>query len=155
MLYNLNIEIYGGECMQLTPRSKITKAKLGGRSFLYNPSSFQDNTSITYNEIKVPGMTYPIFGYGGGNSRTITFDIYLNDKVEAGITQSFISHLRNFIPPERKVGYQFKAPKMISFAFGWYVKDCWLKDININYSAFSPQLDPIEATVTVTLLINQ
>ena len=141
--------------MYLVPRDKITKGTFGGKKFLYNPTSFTDTTAITYNEVKTCGMSYPAFVYGGGTARTITFDIYLTDQVEKGITRSFISHMRTFLPPEKKKGYQFKAPKTVVFSFGWFVKECHLQNMDVNYTAFSPELQPIEATVTVTLLIIQ
>ena len=141
--------------MYLVPKDKITKGTFGGKKFLYNPTSFKDNTSINYNEVQTCGMSYPAFVYGGGQSRVLTFEIYLNDQVEKGITRSFISHLRTFLPPERKSGYQFKAPKTLVFSFGWFVKECRLQSVDIDYTAYSPQLQPIEATATVTLLVNQ
>lgn len=141
--------------MQLVSRDKITKGTLGGRPFLYNPSSFQDSIAVTYNEVKTCGMSYPVPVYGGGEMRTINFDIYLNDKVEPGVTRKFISHLHGYLPPSRKKGYQFKAPPVLIFSFGWFVKDCRLQSMNIDYTAFSPDLQPIEATVNVTLLLIQ
>jgi hypothetical protein len=141
--------------MELTPRNYITKASLGGRKFLYNPNALNDSISVTYNDLKTAGISYPIMTYGGGERRPITFDIYLNDKVEEGITESFIAHLHSFVPPARKKGYRFKAPRTIRFAFGWFVKDCYLTNMDISYTAFSPDLRPIEATVTVTLAIIQ
>lgn len=140
--------------MQLVPNHKITKARLGGKPFLYNPKSFQDTIAVTYNDLKM-GMSYPVMTYGGGDRRTVTFDIYLNDYAEKGITKSFIAHLHSYLPPASTKGYQFRGAKPISFAFGWFVKDCWLTEMNTNYTKFSPQLEPIEATVTVTLAIIQ
>ena len=141
--------------MQLVSRNKITKGTLGGKPFLYNPSSFSDSISVNYNEVQTCGMSYPVPVYGGGALRTINFDIYLNDKVEPGITRSFISHLHNFIPPASKKGYQFKAPKNIIFSFGWFVKECKLQNMEINYTSYTPDLKPIEATVNITLIIIQ
>ena len=141
--------------MQLVPRTKVTKAKLGGKSFLYNPPTLRDSQGMTMNEIATPGISYPILGYGRGNTRTISFDIYLTDKKQAGITKSFITHLEQFLPPPKKQGYQFKAPKQITFAYGFLVKDCWLVQMDVEYTAFSPQLEPIEANVSVTLNVIQ
>ena len=141
--------------MQLVSREKVTKGTLGGKPFLYNPASFQDSISVNYNEVQTCGMSYPALVYGGGAQRSINFDIYLNDKVEPGITRSFISHLHSYIPPAKKTGYQFKAPKKIVFSFGWFVKECYVQSMEIDYSAFSPQLQPIEATVNITLLLVQ
>lgn len=137
--------------MEIVSRDKITKGTLGGKPFVFNPESFNDSTTITYNEVKTCGMSYPAFVYGGGEVRQVSFTIYLNDAVEEGVTQKFISHLRNFIPSERKVGYQFKAPKRIVFSFGWYVKECFLTELNIDYKAFSTDLRPIKAEANVTL----
>lgn len=141
--------------MNIVTRDKISKGTLGGRKFLYNPTNFTDNIAVTYNTVKTCGMSYPAFVYGGGEPRSITFTIYLNDQVEPGVTKSFISHLHSFIPPARKKGYQFVSPKPIIFSFGWFVKECHLQNMDINYLAFSPQLQPTEAEVTVTLLIIQ
>lgn len=141
--------------MNLVSRDKITKGTIGGKPFLYNPSSFQDSMGVNYTEVQTCGMSYPVPVYNGGQLRTITFDIYLNDKVEAGITRSFISHLHNYLPPARKTGYQFKAPPSFVFSFGWFVKECRLQKMDIDYTSYSPDLRPIEATVTVTLIIIQ
>lgn len=139
--------------MDIVRRDKITKGTLAGKKFLYNPTGFEDNTTVTYNQVRTAGMSYPAFVYGGAEARAINFTIYLNDAVEPGITKSFISHLRNFVPSERKKGFQFKAPKKLIFSFGWYVKECHLENINTRYLAFSPELMPIEAEVDVTLLL--
>lgn len=141
--------------MELVPRSKITKGKLAGMDFLYNPSAFQDSQSVTYNELKTAGISYPIPTYGGGNQRNVTFDIYLNDRVQSGITKVFINKLSSHLPKARKKGYQFQPPEPLIFAFGWYVKECLLADMQIEYTAFSPELRPIEAKVTVTLAVIQ
>lgn len=139
--------------MNLVSREKITKGTLGGRSFLYNPTTFQDMTSVTYNSVKTCGMSYPVPVYGGAEMRTVTFTLYLDDQVEAGVTKSFISHLRSFLPPERAVGYQFVTSKKIRFSYGWFVKDCYLQDLSINYTSVSNTLQPISAEVEVTLII--
>lgn len=145
----------GGFIMELVPRHKPVKAKLGGLEFLYNPTSFHDSHTVTYNDLKTAGISYPIMTYGGGERRNITFEVYLNDKVKPGITKKFIEHLQSYLPPARKEGYQFVSPKPITFAFGWFVKDCYLTNLEIDYTAFSPDLQPIEATVQITLAVIQ
>jgi Contractile injection system tube protein len=141
--------------LQLAPKGKITKASLGGKKFLYNPNQIDDSNPVTYNGVKTAGMSYPVPVYGGGEQRTITFEIYLNDRVQAGITKSYIKHLEGFLPPKKKTGYQFKAPKKCKFAFGWLVEDCYLIDLQKSITAWTPTLQPIEATLTVTLAVIQ
>lgn len=141
--------------MELVPKHKITKAKLGGKEFLYNPANFHDSQTITFNDLKTAGMSYPIMTYGGGERRTISFEIYLNDKVKAGITKEFIAHLNSYLPTARKTGYQFDSPSSLVFAYGWFVKDCRLINMEIDYTAFTPTLQPMEATVQLTLAVIQ
>lgn len=141
--------------MELTPKNKITKASLGGMKFLYNPNSISDSQTVTFNDLKTAGMSYPVMTYGGGERRLLNFDIYLSDKVQDGITKKFISNLETYLPKARKKGYQFSSPKSIRFTYGWLVKDCYLINMETNYTAFSPTLQPIEATVNVSLAVIQ
>lgn len=138
--------------MLLAPRTRVTKGKLGGKPFLFNPSAFHDSLPVQYNQIASAGISYPLLSYGGGQQRQVSFSLYLTDQVQPGITKEFIAHLHSYLPPSGK-GYQFKAPPTIQFAFGWFVKDCKLAGMEIDYTAFSPDLQPIEATVQLTLLI--
>lgn len=142
--------------MLLAPKTKLTKGKIGGKAFQFNPASFQDNISVTYNPITSAGITYPLLSYGGGEVRQINFELFLCDRFEAGITKSFIAHLHSFLPQANAKGSKrFVAPKKIQFAFGWFVKDCFLAGLDVDYTDFSPTLQPWEATVRVTLTIEQ
>lgn len=141
--------------MELTPKNKITKASLGGMKFLYNPNTISDSQTTTYNDLKTAGMSYPVMTYGGGERRVLSFEIYLSDKVQDGITKKFISNLEKYLPKARKKGYQFSSPKAIRFTYGFLVKDCYLLNMETSYTAFSPTLQPTEATVTVSLAVIQ
>lgn len=138
--------------MRFAPRSAITKGKLGGMNFMYNPTSISDTQSATYSELATPGMSYPEYIYSGGNSRVITFSIYLNDKVESGVTQRFINHLQTYLP-NRNI--YFSKPSDIRFAFGLFVVDCKLESLQVDITKYSPTLVPIEATLTVSLKVIQ
>lgn len=139
--------------MDIVSSEKITKGKLGGKTFLYNPPEITEDSTVTYNEVKTSGMSYPALVYGGGEVKTISFTIYLNDQKKQGATKDFIKHLDSYLPKERKSGYQFKAPKSLKFAFGWYVKTCRLQSMSKRIIAFSPKLTPIEAEIDVVLAV--
>jgi hypothetical protein len=138
--------------MLLVPRNRVTKGKLGGKSFLFNPSAFHDNLAVQYNQISSAGISYPILTYGGGVQRDLSFTLYLNDALQPGITKEWAAHIHTFLPPSQQ-GFQFKAPPIIQFAFGWFVKDCYLTAAPIDYTEFSPDLEPTEATINITLLV--
>jgi Contractile injection system tube protein len=141
--------------MRLAPRSRITKGKLGGLSFMYNPSTFTDSQSVNWVDLTTAGMTYPEMVYGGGNTRTITFTIFVSDKIQPGITKRFKDHLQKYLPPKRSSAYNFKSPPNIQFAFGWFVVDCKLLTLDFEHTKFSPSLQPIEGNITVTLNVIQ
>lgn len=145
----------------LPSRNVVTKARLGGKEFLYNPNEFTDNIGVEYSDIKAPGMSYPIIGYAGGKTRTIQFTIYLNGRDPrfknmdegAEYVKQWIAHLHSYIPPAG--GTQFRSPPRLEFAFGWFVKETLLQDMQIRYKAFTPNLQPLEAEVDITLIIIQ
>lgn len=139
---------------KLAPSTTVTKGKLGGMKFMYNPTTYSDSQSVTYNDQAITGMSYPNIIYQGGNTRTISFVIYLSDKVQNGITEKFIKNLQTYLP---KTGLKnrFAAPKKIRFAFGRFVKDCYLVGVEPEPRKFSPSLKMIEANVTVTLIVPQ
>lgn len=141
--------------MEIIPRHKITKGKFGGVEFLYNPTEMTDSRPINYTAVQTCGMSYPVPVYGGGGQRELTFDLYLNDQVKDGITKKFIKRIRKYLPKKKKKGYQFDAPEPVRLTFGWLVVEGYLSQMDVNYTAFSPKLQPIEATVTITLQIIQ
>jgi hypothetical protein len=141
--------------MDFAPKYTVTKASLGGMKFLYNPNAITDTESIIYNDLKTAGISYPIQVYGGGDTRIISFDVFLSDKVQAGITKKFIQNLEKYLPPRNKNSYTFKTPSSIRFAYGWLVVDCYLYSLQKNITAFSPSLEPIEATLNVSLKVIQ
>jgi hypothetical protein len=138
--------------MRFAPRSSITKGKLGGMDFMYNPTDIADSQSVTWSELSIPGASYPYMRFSGGNTRVLTFSIYLNDKVSSGITNKFIKNLEKYLPSK---GTMFKTPATIRFAFGAFVADCKLASLDKSITKFSNSLVPIEATLTVTLNVIQ
>ncbi|AEZ50535.1 hypothetical protein F400_gp088 [Bacillus phage BCD7] len=138
--------------MQLVPRHVASKASLGGLKFLYNPTTFTDTHAVTFNEIKTPYMTYPLFVYAGAERRNVTFDIYVNDKVEDGITKKWVWHLESYLPSQNNRA-DVQHPRKAVFAYGWFVSDCYITNVEAKYTAFSPELQPTEATISVTIAL--
>lgn len=138
--------------MRFAPRSTITKGKLGGMNFMYNPTNLVDSQSVNYTDLATPGMSYPEDIYSGGNARTLSFTIFLSDKVQDGITKKFIDNIEKYLP---KKGTMFNKPNAIRFAFGLFVADCRLVTLDKDITKFSPSLVPIEANLTVVLRVIQ
>lgn len=143
----------------LPSRNAVTKGRLGGRPFIYNPSEFTHEIGVGYSAIESPGISYPYIGYEGGRLHTISFDIYLNgrglhkgDDEGAEAVMEWIRWLHSFLPPQNN-GKQFRKPPDLEFAFGWFVKITKLANYKARYTMFTPDLRPLEATISVELIV--
>lgn len=139
----------------LPPKHTVTKGRLGGKPFIYNPTSFRDTINVEYSEIKSPGISYPIPQYAGGSLRTIEFTLYFNTKgvnIDSNAIRGWINFLNNYLP---KADSQYSKPKILEFAFGWFVKNTYLKSMHPEYLAFSHDLQPTEVSIPITLIIIQ
>lgn len=138
--------------MNIISRDKITRARLGNYTFLYNPENYTESTSIKYNEVTTCGMSYPRVVFGGSDLKTITFTVYLNDQVMSGVTKSFFRFIDSYLPKRTKT-HIFKPPKDIKFVFGSYVRTCKIQSVEKRPMSFSAKLTPIEAEVDITLIM--
>lgn len=136
-------------------KMKVSKGSINGYEFMYNPEEFRDSISVAWNETQGSGMNYPDYMYGGGETRTVDFTLYVTDAKQEGYTRKFISQLHTLIPPAGNRGLQFKANKPVIFSLGWFVKDVLVASYNITYTGFSPDLQPTEAVIDVSLIILQ
>lgn len=142
--------------MALPSSRSVTKGRLGGKPFMYNPSGFTNTISVEYQGLKAPGISYPILGYSGGETETIELELYLNgigSGYEKGsrYVRDWISHLESFIP--QRGGRNFNPPKTLEFAFGWFVRDTRIEEMIPEYKDFTPDLQPLEVTIRLKLLV--
>lgn len=128
--------------------------------FQYNPEKFSDKQQVNYAQIKSPGMSYPRFQYIGGEARSINFDLFLDatDWPRADIENSPIRQTINFLnnfTPDANSGSQFTQPPTLIFGFGWFVKECLFVQFDTDYELFTPELQPLRATLHLTLTLIQ
>ena len=126
-----------------------------GVKFQYNPAEFSDALGNNWTEVRGAGMSYPVNVYSGGKQRFINFVIELDGVADPPAVRRIINYLHSFIPPARTKGYQFISPPSIIFAFGWFVKECLLDDMKIDYIMFTPDLQPLRANINLSLRIVQ
>lgn len=137
-------------------RARITKGRIGRVEFQYNPELFSDNIGVEWSTVKGAGASYPIPVYSGGQLRTIDFTIYIDGVEKPGYVRKVVNELHTYIPQAKTGGkYQFQSPKSLIFAFGWFVKECLLQSMQIEYNMFTPDLQPLRATIQLTLIIIQ
>lgn len=125
--------------------------------FQYNPESFHDDIAVEYRDIKSPGISYPIYQYVGGEARTVSFTLFLDNRETrrgANRVRETINFLNSLLPVANR-GRQFTAPSRAIFGFGWFVKPCILVAMPTNYREFDRNLQPLRAEVEVQLKIIQ
>lgn len=125
-------------------------------TFQYNPPEFEDSHMVNYAPLTSPGMSYPMFQYVGGEVRRVTFELFLDAREDPtrSLVKKHIAFLHDFIPRANS-GKAFTPPAIMVFAFGWFVKNCLLEDMKIRYEMFDEELNPIRATVQLTLAVIQ
>jgi hypothetical protein len=125
--------------------------------FQYNPEQFNDDIGVEYREIKSPGISYPIYQYVGGETRSIEFTLFLDNMENQGGTNKIretINYLNTFLPPANMAVRYYPPPEVI-FGFGWFVKRCILVAMPTRYTMFDRKLQPLRAEVDVRLNIIQ
>lgn len=141
---------------------ELIKGRLGGKEFIYNPTSISETRGALYREINSPGLSYPLVAYSGGQTSKIEFELYLNgramiqgeyrtDEEGADFVQEWIDHLTSFLPTP---GTQFRPPPVLEYAFGPRVERTRLESMDpIEYLAFTPNLKPLEVVIPITLIV--
>lgn len=151
-------------------RGRLTVLSTGdSRSFQFNPNEVTDDKGVNWGTLDVPGASHPIYQYGTGGERIISFELYLDgDRGRYGRAefppseyldlsiQSEINFYRSLVYPSQYDSQDFAAvyPYMLSLSMGNYFKalPCIIKSpptVKITY--WTPKMDPVRATVSMSL----
>jgi len=116
--------------------------------FLFNPEGFSDSHGVTYKEMASPGGPYPKFHFVRGQSKAVEVELFLFG--HNGEVKKYVAFLNNFLCPA-KTGVKFTPPPTLIYAFGWYVKECILETLAMDYSEFDSNLNPVKAIAKLSL----
>ena len=117
--------------------------------FEYNPTSFETAREASWAEIGVPGLDFPLQQFVKGNLKTLTAEVYLNrDGYDAPYdVRAAVAALEALSEIAEKTG----APPICVFQWGRFDFVCVVGSVSVSYTMFSPDGDPAEATVSLTL----
>lgn len=121
-------------------------------SFMFNPSSLSFSQGATYSEITSPGMSYPLTQYVRGNSHAFELPLYVYDRPSGDEIKVWESFLQRLIPPEINSA-EYLQPDTVKVVLGTFIKDCVVENLNTEYTHFTPDLEPDEATFTLSLKV--
>ncbi|MGW4229490.1 CIS tube protein [Streptomyces sp. NPDC004980] len=147
--------------------------------FQFNPTQLSDKRAPSYATLNAPGRLLPLRQYSQGGDRTISFTVRVDglfagpadDQIpisrdDGGSIGPELNKYRALVWPQTRdwqqaggsfVGlYQgttrFAAPPDCVFGFGDRTVDCVVTEIGITELLFTPDLAPLRADVTVTLV---
>jgi hypothetical protein len=148
-------------------RGRMTVRATGmTRIFQFNPSELRDQKGITWGSLQVPGSSHPIYQFGAGNERLISFDLYLDgdrarfgretaDPSDSLSIQTEINFYRSLLYPGQYDSQDFAAayPYLVLFSFGQYIPSMpvIVKQANVTINYWTPLLEPVRATVAMEL----
>lgn len=142
-----------------------------GRIFMFNPNDVSDTKGINYGSIEVPGASHPVYQYGAGGERLITFDLYIDgdrgrfgreqarDNSSLSIKDELHWYRSLIYPSSFGMSYAEVAPYLVLFTYGeLYVNlPCIVKkaDWKVNYWVPDPKSGgrpmPVRATIPLQL----
>lgn len=171
---------FGSEPRSVRPtvkRGMITVPERGiGRTFMFNPNDVSDTKGITWASGDIPGASHPVYQFGSGGERLISFDLYLDgdrgrkgrEQVRPGVdTTSGTGPLsikdelhfwRSLIHPNGYGQSHAKvAPLTVLFSFGELYNNlpCIVKAAPWKINYWVPSLEngivPVRATIALQL----
>lgn len=120
------------------------------KNFMFNPAELSFERSATYSEISSPGLSYPITQYVRGNIMTFSVPLYIYDRPYSGAVKEWEDFLSCFVPPTENTSGYVKPDEML-FVMGTFIRNCIAESINTQYTSFTSELLPDEATITLNL----
>lgn len=147
-------------------RGMITIPDRGtSRYFMFNPNDVNDTKGISWGSIEVPGASHPVYQFGAGGERLISFELYMDgDRGRFGRQQqrdtSTLSvkdelyFYRGLIMP-RQYGMDMASvfPYTVLFTFGELYQNlpCIVKAAPWKIEYWTPKLQPVRARIALQL----
>lgn len=146
--------------------------------FMFNPSTVSDDVGANYASQEVPGVSFPTQSYAGGRARTVSFELFLFERgirrfrpanaVDTRVIQSTdprneldltddIKFLQSLTQPQSNYqegrAFEARAPAVLLLNLGPMYQGwpCVVTQVGSRISKFSPNLEPVEVTVSISL----
>jgi len=138
-----------------------------GRTMMFNPNDVSDEKTINWGSIEVPGASHPVYQYGAGGERVISFDLYIDGdrgrfgraeprSMDLSIMDELMWYRSLIYPSAYGMSYAQVAPFLVLFTFGELYNNvpCIVKKASwkINYWVPGPRgPKPVRATIPIQL----
>lgn len=164
-------------------KGTITHLKLAiTREFMFNPAVINDSKSAMWGADNIPGMSHPVYQFGSGGKRLISFQLYFDGDRGRILSSSLgggrqaplrlntsdgldVSNELRFYrsllfgdettlnAPGLQTVTVASTPSLVMFTFGsfWKQVQCTVHKADIVSNFFTPRLEPVRATINLTL----
>lgn len=142
--------------------------------FQFNPTELTDKRSVSFTTLNAPGLLMPVRQYSQGGDRTLSFKVRVDGMTDGPVAIQRsddggigpeLNKYRAFLYPQtsqwQNAGasfaplysdtHQFVSPPPCRFGMGERIIDCIVTDVSITETAFTPNLTPLRADVSVTI----
>ncbi len=130
---------------------------------MFNPEQFTVETSNSFAEVSIPGLSSPIFQFVKGNARSVSMDLFFDtfeekidvrvftDRVTGWDAGSMFSKIPNAVKGLMDIDSDLHAPPICLFIWGAYIFQCLIERVSKKFTMFLPAGIPVRATLSVTL----
>lgn len=132
---------------------------------MYNPAELTDTKGVNWGTIDVPGASHPVYQFGSGGERIISFELYVDgergrfgrqqqrDTSSLSIADELVFYRSLVYPAQYGMDMANTFPYEVLFSFGQlYVQlPCIVKKADWKITYWSPQLEPVRAIISMTL----
>lgn len=145
-------------------------------TFQFNPAEINDTRSVTYGQHAVPGASHPVYQFGAGGERLLSFTLYLDADLGARATRwnsnlffdannsnllslsEVLDDLRSLTYPVERIspaGIKIITVPTVYFSMGTLLEsdtiECIVKRADPQITFYSPDLRPLKAKVELEL----
>lgn len=112
----------------------------------FNPTEYDVDSSVQYNEQEVPGYTSPVTQFVNGSADTLSMELFF-DRYEAGEdVRQDVEKIEGLLELDDKR----HAPPVLRVAWAELQFTCVLESANTTYTLFMPDGTPARARTNVT-----
>lgn len=140
------------------------------RNFMFNPNEVTDAPSVNFGMILVQGSSQPVYQYGSGGERIISFELFFDGdrgrlarRNQPGVFSSFedslsvnneIKWYQALLYPQEYDTQDFVKtyPYIVLLSLGNFLDavPCLLKSAPVTVDYWTPNMDPVRATMAMS-----
>lgn len=112
----------------------------------FNPSEYDVERGVQYDEQPIPGYTSPVTQFVNGEAGTLSMELFFDTYEAREDVRQYTERIESLLELDR----QRNAPPVLRVAWAGFQFTCVLERANTTYSMFLPNGTPVRARTNVT-----